>query len=150
MNPVAERLEIVEGHLLHLVRGVAAREVLAQEVALDRVGEDDRGRPRELGRRLVRGVDLVEVVSCKAKNQPQDDTDCQAPLQCQSVESHNNLHIFIDEIQLSIAVSNPYVDSKEKNVTFVDVLLGFMKHSNLDIYVTGSNSKMPQLLYPAL
>ena len=63
MNPVAERLEIVEGHLLHLVRGVAAREVLTQEVALDRVGEDDRGRPRELGRRLVRGVDLVEVVA---------------------------------------------------------------------------------------
>ena len=28
MNPVAERLEIVEGHLLHLVSGVAARKVL--------------------------------------------------------------------------------------------------------------------------
>lgn len=51
-------------------------------------------------------------------------------------------YIFIDEIQLSIAVSNPYVDSKEENVTFVDVLLGLMKCSNLDIYVTGSNSKM--------
>lgn len=51
-------------------------------------------------------------------------------------------YIFIDEIQLSIAVRNPYVDSKEKNVTFVDVLLGLMKQSNLDIYVTGSNSKM--------
>ena len=51
-------------------------------------------------------------------------------------------YIFIDEIQLSVAVNNPYIDSKEKNVTFVDVLLGLMKHSNLDIYVTGSNSKM--------
>lgn len=51
-------------------------------------------------------------------------------------------YIFIDEIQLSVAVSNPYIDSKEKNITFVDVLLGLMKHSNLDIYVTGSNSKM--------
>ena len=51
-------------------------------------------------------------------------------------------YIFIDEIQLSEAVSNPYVDSKEKSVTFVDVLLGLMKQSNLDIYVTGSNSKM--------
>ena len=51
-------------------------------------------------------------------------------------------YIFIDEIQLSVAVNNPYIDSKEKNVTFVDVLLGLMKRSNLDIYVTGSNSKM--------
>ena len=51
-------------------------------------------------------------------------------------------YIFIDEIQLSAAVSNPYIDSKEENVTFVDVLLGLMKRSNLDIYVTGSNSKM--------
>lgn len=51
-------------------------------------------------------------------------------------------YIFIDEIQLSEAVSNPYIDSKENNVTFVDVLLGLMKYENLDIYVTGSNSKM--------
>lgn len=51
-------------------------------------------------------------------------------------------YVFIDEIQLSIAVTNPYVDSKEESITFVDVLLGLMKQSNLDIYVTGSNSKM--------
>lgn len=51
-------------------------------------------------------------------------------------------YIFIDEIQLSVAVSNPYIESDEKNVTFVDVLLGLMKYDNLDIYVTGSNSKM--------
>ncbi len=51
-------------------------------------------------------------------------------------------YIFIDEIQLSEAVSNPYIDSKKNNVTFVDVLLGLMKYENLDIYVTGSNSKM--------
>ncbi|MDW2923316.1 ATP-binding protein [Mesomycoplasma ovipneumoniae] len=51
-------------------------------------------------------------------------------------------YIFIDEIQLSENVSNPYIGSNEKNITFVDVLLGLMKHSNLDIYITGSNSKM--------
>lgn len=34
------------------------------------------------------------------------------------------------------------MDSKEENVTFVDVLLGLMKRNNLDIYVTGINSKM--------
>ena len=63
MHTVAERLEIVKGHLLHLVRGVATCEVLPQEIALDRVSEDDCGRTSELGRCLVRGVDLVEVVA---------------------------------------------------------------------------------------
>ncbi|EXU61170.1 ATP-binding protein [Mesomycoplasma ovipneumoniae] len=51
-------------------------------------------------------------------------------------------YIFIDEIQLSENVSNPYVETNGKNITFVDVLLSLMKHSNLDIYITGSNSKM--------
>lgn len=51
-------------------------------------------------------------------------------------------YIFIDEIQLSVTVSNPYIDSREKNVTFADILLRLMKNSNLDIYVTVSNSKM--------
>lgn len=51
-------------------------------------------------------------------------------------------YVFIDEIQYSVAVSNPYIDSNEKNVTFVDVLLGLMKYKNVDVYVTGSNSKM--------
>ena len=51
-------------------------------------------------------------------------------------------YVFIDENQLCEAVCNPYVDSKEKSVTFVDVLLGLMKRKNLDIYVTSSNSRM--------
>ncbi|MDW2861961.1 ATP-binding protein [Mesomycoplasma ovipneumoniae] len=61
----------------------------------------------------------------------------------QKTKNKNKMYyIFIDEIQLSENVSNPYVETKEKNITFVDVLLGLMKHSNLDIYITGSNSKM--------
>ena len=59
---VAEGLQVREGELLHLVRGVAALEVGAQAVALDRVGQDDGGFALELGRGLVRGVDLVVVV----------------------------------------------------------------------------------------
>ncbi len=53
-----------------------------------------------------------------------------------------NYYVFIDEIQYSVAVANPYIESTEKSVTFVDVLLGLMKYENIDIYVTGSNSKM--------
>lgn len=51
-------------------------------------------------------------------------------------------YVFIDEIQFSKAVKNPYIDEDEKSITFVDVLLSLMKQENLDIYVTGSNSKM--------
>ncbi len=57
-------------------------------------------------------------------------------------DRNQTYYIFIDEIQLSESVSNPYIDGKKKSVTFVDALLGLMKCSNLDIYVTGSNSKM--------
>ncbi|WP_069098435.1 ATP-binding protein [Mesomycoplasma ovipneumoniae] len=61
----------------------------------------------------------------------------------QKTKNKNKMYyIFIDEIQLSENVSNPYVESNEKNITFVDVLLSLMKHTNLDIYITGSNSKM--------
>lgn len=51
-------------------------------------------------------------------------------------------YVFIDEIQFCTPVANPYGQTKEKTVTFVDSLLGLMKEPNLDIYVTGSNSKM--------
>lgn len=50
-------------------------------------------------------------------------------------------YIFIDKIQLCKAVPNPYYKNGDK-ISFVDALLGIMKLSNVDIYVTGSNSKM--------
>lgn len=49
-------------------------------------------------------------------------------------------YIFVDEIQFSKAVKNPYTD--DEKITFVDVLLSLVKQKNLDVYVTGSNSKM--------
>lgn len=56
--------------------------------------------------------------------------------------SNQKYYILIDEIQYCHAVPNPYVDGDENSITFVDVLLGLMKRCNLDIYVTGSNSRM--------
>ncbi len=50
--------------------------------------------------------------------------------------------VFIDEIQFSTAMQNPYVTGPAQPITFVDTLLGLMKNKNLDIYVTGSNSTM--------
>lgn len=50
--------------------------------------------------------------------------------------------MFLDEIQKVVTIQNPYVAGVEDKVGFVDVVLGLMKHDNIDIYVTGSNSKM--------
>lgn len=51
-------------------------------------------------------------------------------------------YVFIDEIQLVASIENPYLNDGISKVGFVDVLLGLMKIKNVDIYVTGSNSKM--------
>lgn len=59
-------------------------------------------------------------------------------------------YVFIDEIQLSFKVKNEDVDESLVPVddrdmlytTFYDILNDLMARSNLDIYVTGSNSKM--------
>lgn len=51
-------------------------------------------------------------------------------------------YVFLDEIQKVEEIQNPYIKDKNSKVTFVDVVLGLMKISNVDLYVTGSNSKM--------
>ena len=59
-------------------------------------------------------------------------------------------YVFIDEIQLSYKVKNDDVDEsmvpeEDRDMlytTFYDILNDLMARSNLDIYVTGSNSKM--------
>ena len=50
-------------------------------------------------------------------------------------------YLFVDEIQMSDEVPNPYVPSG-KPITFYDALNDLKSISNLDIYVTGSNSRM--------
>lgn len=51
-------------------------------------------------------------------------------------------YVFIDEIQKVSQIRNPYVDDETATIGFVDVLLGLMKIQNVDLYVTGSNSRM--------
>ena len=53
----------------------------------------------------------------------------------------NRYYLFVDEIQMSDDVPNPY-NPKGKAITFYDALNDLNSLSNLDIYVTGSNSKM--------
>jgi len=50
-------------------------------------------------------------------------------------------YLFVDEIQMSDEVPNPY-NPNGKAITFYDALNDLKSLSNLDIYVTGSNSRM--------
>ena len=64
----------------------------------------------------------------------------------------NSMHyVFIDEIQLVNTIINPvFTDGKhviakngdEGAIGFVEVVLGLSRKKNIDLYVTGSNSKM--------
>lgn len=50
-------------------------------------------------------------------------------------------YLFVDEIQMSDDVPNPY-NPEGKKITFYDALNDLRSLPNLDVYVTGSNSKM--------
>lgn len=52
-------------------------------------------------------------------------------------------YVLLDEIQKVDSIQNPYLpDNPKETIGFVDVLLGLKKLPNVDLYVTGSNSKM--------
>lgn len=59
-----------------------------------------------------------------------------------ALKNGEKLYVFIDEVQLVVETQNPYIPNAEDKIGFVPVLLGLMKLQNVDIYVTGSNSKM--------
>ena len=52
-------------------------------------------------------------------------------------------YVLLDEIQKVATIHNPYLpDTEDATISFVDVLIGLNKQPNIDIYVSGSNSKM--------
>jgi len=56
----------------------------------------------------------------------------------------HNYYVLLDEIQNVVAIKNPWINEADTDnrIGFVDVLMGLMKIRNIDLYVTGSNSKM--------
>lgn len=60
----------------------------------------------------------------------------------QIIDPGKRYYVFIDEIQFVSEIQNPYIENADAKITFVDVIMGFMKMQNVDVYVTGSNSKM--------
>ena len=65
-------------------------------------------------------------------------------------DTSKRYYVFIDEIQLSFKIKNSDIDESQVPeedhdmlyITFYDILNDLMGRSNLDVYVTGSNSKM--------
>ena len=58
------------------------------------------------------------------------------------VDSKTQYYIFIDEIQFVDEIPNPFIPNGDAKINFVDLILGLIKLKNVDIYITGSNSKM--------
>ena len=58
------------------------------------------------------------------------------------IDSKFRYYVFIDEIQFVSEIQNSYIDNPEAKITFIDVIMGLMQIDNVDVYVTGSNSKM--------
>ena len=84
------------------------------------------------------GIALDEIRNAKYRNPLELDQYLRDQVKDQS----KRYYILIDEIQFISEIQNPYVDDSDAKLTFVDVLLGLIKIKNVDVYVTGSNSKM--------
>lgn len=63
----------------------------------------------------------------------------------------NDCYVFIDEIQKVYTLVNPVLtngihtlarEGDKETISFVDVILGLSREKNIDLYITGSNSKM--------
>ena len=97
---------------LLLEDGVAGDQIV--EVALDEIGQARYRNPFELD----------------------------AYIRSRVADKSRRFYVFIDEVQLSTRERNPYTSDPDDVITFVDVVLGLQKLDNVDLYVTGSNSKM--------
>ena len=88
-------------------------------------------------------VHIIELALDEAMNaRYRNPMELDAYIRSKVKDSSQRYYIFIDEIQMTVSIPNPYIDDKSARIGFVDVLLGLMKIRNADIYVTGSNSRM--------
>lgn len=60
------------------------------------------------------------------------------------ISDQDMYYILLDEIQNVVSIKNPWIDDADTDdrIGFPDILMGLMKIKNVDLYVTGSNSKM--------
>ena len=83
-------------------------------------------------------IDLDEIGNARYRNPFELDANIRSKIS----DPAKMFYVFIDEIQKSSEVPNPYTNDPDEPITFVDTILGLQKLKNADIYVTGSNSKM--------
>lgn len=105
----------------YLLHTIFRKYLLKQGVTEDRILSFELDLARDI--RYRNPLELAKAVREKVENQTEQ------------------YYLFIDEIQMSDEVPNPY-NPGGKVITFYDALNDLKSLSNLDIYVTGSNSKM--------
>ncbi len=96
---------------------------------------------------ISEGVDQDQIIFLALDNdiniQYRDPIALGQHIRGQTKDAHKDYYVLLDEIQMVKAVPNPYLpDDADEKITFVDVLLGLKNQPNIDVYVTGSNSKM--------
>lgn len=92
----------------------------------------------------VKDNQIIEVhLDEKANAEYRNPMNLDDYLQKRIGRKRSQLYVLIDEIQEVEPIQNPWLpDNKEAKITFVDVLIGLMNKKNVDVYVTGSNSRM--------
>ena len=105
----------------YLLRTIFKRWLLEQGVAEDHILSYELDLAKDI--RYRNPLELAKAVRERVEGQP------------------DRWYLFVDEIQMSDEVPNPY-NLDGKKITFYDALNDLKSLDNLDIYVTGSNSRM--------
>lgn len=105
----------------YLLRSIFKRYLLEQGVAEDHILSYELDLAKDIQYRNP--LELAKAVRERVEGQP------------------DRWYLFVDEIQMSDEVPNPY-NPDGKKITFYDALNDLKSLDNLDIYVTGSNSRM--------
>lgn len=105
----------------YLLRTIFKRWLLEQGVAEDHILSYELDLAKDI--RYRNPLELAKAVRERVDGQP------------------DRWYLFVDEIQMSDEVPNPY-NPDGKKITFYDALNDLKSLDNLDIYVTGSNSRM--------
>lgn len=105
----------------YLLRTIFRRYLLEQGIKEEHILSFELDLARDI--RYRNPLELAKAVREKVEGRPEE------------------YYLFVDEIQMSDEVPNPY-NPAGKAITFYDALNDLKSLPNLDIYVTGSNSKM--------
>ena len=91
----------------------------------------------------VAGDQIVEVALDEiSQARYRNPIELHAHIKEKVADKTRQFYVFIDEIQMSTKERNPYTSDPNDVLTFVDAVLELQKLENVDLYITGSNSKM--------